>query len=215
MSENIELVYLREDKPRANWREAGLRADTQHFDQISMVFHWVTVLLIVAQLATAWLLNEDGKDASALLAAHRSMGILTWIMVAARLIWRCGFAHLPPFPTSMPKLQRRMAMLNEYALYMLLLAQPLTGLVATLLGGRPFALFAWRVPAFLAPDKAASHLFHSIHHLGAWALIALIALHTAAALFHGLILRDGVLQRMLPWTARQAGSEPEAINTDQ
>jgi len=135
--------------------------------------------------------------------------------VAARLIWRCGFAQLPPFPSSMPKLQQRIAMLNEYALYMLLLVQPLTGLVATLFGGRPFALFSWRVPAFLAADKAASHLFHSIHHLGAWALITLIALHAAAALFHGLILRDGILQRMLPWTARQVGSEPKAINTDQ
>lgn len=214
MNKNIELVYLREDKPRANRREAALRANTQRFDQISMAFHWVTVLLIVAQLATAWLVNEDGKDASALLAAHRSMGILTWIMVAARLTWRCGFAYLPPFPTSMPKLQQQIAMLNEYALYMLLLLQPLTGLVATLFGGRPFALFAWRVPAILAADKAASHLFHSIHHLGAWALIALIALHTTAAAFHGVILRDGVLQRMLPWTARQVGSK-KAISADQ
>jgi cytochrome b561 len=33
-------------------------------------------------------------------------------------------------------------------------------------------------------------------------LLTLVGLHAAAALFHGLILRDGVLQRMLPWGSR-------------
>jgi cytochrome b561 len=31
-----------------------------------------------------------------------------------------------------------------------------------------------------------------------WTLLALIALHAAAALYHYFIRRDGVLQRMLP-----------------
>jgi hypothetical protein len=60
--------------------------------------------------------------------AHRSIGTLTWIVVATRLVWRHGFAYLPPFPASMPKLQQRIAKFNEYALYTLLLAQPLSGL---------------------------------------------------------------------------------------
>ena len=42
----------------------------------------------------------------------------------------------------------------------------------------------------------------TLHELAAWMLLALIGIHAAAALFHGLILRDGVLQRMLPWTGR-------------
>ena len=202
MSESIDIADLHGAKPRANQRQARPRANAGRFDQTSIALHWMTVVLILAQLATAWLLNEAGDDASALLTAHRSMGILTWIIVAARCIWRCGFAHLPPFPASMPKLQQGVAKLNEYGLYALLLVQPLTGLGHTLLRGRPFALLAWQVPAFLSRDKTVAHLFQSIHEFGAWALLALIVLHAAAALFHGLILRDGVLQRMLPWTAR-------------
>jgi cytochrome b561 len=83
-----------------------------------------------------------------------------------------------------------------------LLAQPLTGLGNTLLHGRPFALFVWQVPAWLAPAKSISHQLESLHELGGWMLLALIGIHAAAALFHWLILRDGVLQRMLPWTGR-------------
>jgi Prokaryotic cytochrome b561 len=80
----------------------------------------------------------------------------------------------------------------------LLLAQPLTGLGNTLFHGRPFAVFAWQVPALFAADKTISHVFESLHELGAWALLLLIGLHAAAALFHALLLRDGVFQRMLP-----------------
>ena len=41
-------------------------------------------------------------------------------------------------------------------------------------------------------------LFVEAHAIGAKALMALIGLHAGAALFHRLVLRDGVLQRMLP-----------------
>jgi cytochrome b561 len=37
-----------------------------------------------------------------------------------------------------------------------------------------------------------------VHETGAWLLLALIGLHAGAALFHALVLRDRVLQRMLP-----------------
>jgi superoxide oxidase len=193
MSENIHAKDWRGVKPQS---KAG------RFDQISIALHWLTVFLVVAQFATAWLLNRHGSHTAALLVAHRSMGIVTWIAVAIRVVWRHRFAYLPPFPASMPKLQQRIAELNEYGLYALLLAQPLTGLSNTLFHGRPFALFVWQVPALVTPDRTISYTFQSLHELGAWALLTLIGLHAAAALFHGLILRDGVLQRILPWTVR-------------
>ena len=193
MSENIVTEDLCDAKPQS---KAG------RFDQLSITLHWLTVFLVAVQFTTAWLLSQHGSDASALLFAHRSMGTLTWIVVATRLIWRHGFAYLPAFPASMPKLQQRIAELNEFGLYTLLLVQPLSGLGNTLFHGRPFALFAWQVPALFAPNKAAAQMFHSLHEFGAWGLLALIGLHAAAALFHGLILRDGVFQRMLPWANR-------------
>jgi superoxide oxidase len=80
----------------------------------------------------------------------------------------------------------------------LLLVQPVTGLGDVVFHGRPLTLFIWQVPALLAPDPAIRSLFQEAHELGAKALLALIGLHAGAALFHGLVLRDGVLQRMLP-----------------
>jgi superoxide oxidase len=193
---------MNENVISSNWLDANPRAKARRFDQMSIALHWLTVILIVAQLTTAWVMSQGGDDTPALLTAHRSIGVLTWIVVAARLIWRRGFAYLPPFPASMSKLQQRVAKLNEYGLYGLLLIEPLTGVGSTLFWGRPFMLFVWQVPALLAPNKIISHIFDSIHEFGVWALLALIAAHVTAALFHGLILRDGVLQRMLPWAKR-------------
>ena len=172
------------------------------FDQVSMAFHWVTVLLIAGQFASAWWLAQGDQNAPKLLIFHRSMGTLTLLVVVGRLVWRHACAHLPAFPKSMPVFQQRIAQANEFGLYGLLLLQPLTGLGDTLFRGHPFVLFGVEVPALVATNKPVFHLLHSVHAYSAWALLGLIGLHAGAALLHGLVLRDGVLERMLPWTAK-------------
>ena len=123
--------------------------------------------------------------------------MLTWTVALGRVVWRHRFAYLPPFPESMPKLQQWIAKANEYGLYALLLVQPATGLGGMVFDGRPFNLLIWQVPVRLAPDATIHLLLEEAHKAGGKALLVLIGLHPSAALFHGLVLRDGVLQRML------------------
>ena len=59
----------------------------------------------------------------------------------------------------------------------------------------------------MEPNPEIHRLFAEAHEFGAKALVALISLHAGAALFHGVVLRDGVLQRMLPWTSRRARAD--------
>ena len=190
MDDSQTLVYF----PLGRFEERSAR-----FDGVSQAFHWLTVLLVIGQFASA-LLHEQwhGAAAELLLTFHRSAGIATWILVAMRLLWRRWFAYLPPFPAAMSMARQWAAKLNEYGLYLVLLLQPLTGLATMLVFGRPFNLFLWQIPALIAQDKPLAHLLKEMHETGAWVLAALIGLHAAAALFHGLVLRDRVLQRMLP-----------------
>jgi cytochrome b561 len=162
------------------------------------------VLLIIGQFTSAWLrdaVDHETSLAVAILATHRAMGVLTWIVGLVRLVWRHNFAYLPPFPESMPKLQQSVARANEYGLYALLVLQPITGLAGGLFGDKPFELFIWQVPA-LEPTPVIHILSGKVHEFGAKALLALVGLHAGAALFHRLVLRDGVLQRMSPRTSR-------------
>ena len=171
------------------------------FDQISIFLHWLTALLIVVQFVSIWAreaVDHQSDLAAALLTLHRSTGLSTWIIVVARLCWRRYFAYLPPFPQSMLKFQQTIAKANEYGLYILLLAMPITGLARVLFRGQSFELFVWEIPALLEPDPVVRSVFVQAHAIGAKALMVLIGLHAGAALFHRLVLRDGVLQRMLP-----------------
>jgi len=176
------------------------------FDRTTIALHWLTLLLVTAQFTTALMLTggEDGPDGQLLFAIHRSAGVVTWWVVVGRIFWRAARAHLPPFPASMSKLQQSIAKANEYGLYALLILQPLTGLGDTVFRGQPFGLFGLTVPELLQPEKAVFHALHAAHIWGAIALALLIALHAGAALLHGVVLRDGVLQRMLPWTMSDA-----------
>ena len=167
-----------------------------------MAFHWATVLLVCAQFTTAWWFNQGGPESTLLLMLHRSMGIATLVVVVSRLIWRHTAAHLPPFPASMPKIQKWAAQGVEMALYVLLVLQPLTGLGDTLFRGRAFTAFGMQIPKLMQANKPVAHLLHGIHEFSAWVLLGVIGVHAAAALFHGVIARDGVLQRMLPWTVK-------------
>ena len=174
------------------------------FDGVSIGLHWATVVLIGAMFASAWSIGlaADAATAGTLLTVHRSIGTTLWFLAIARLVWRLRFARRPPLPAHLPTVQRRAAMLVESALYVLLLAQPLIGLAQTLTRGKPFQLFAFHAPAMMARDKALTGLFHRIHELSAWVLLGLIGAHVAAALFHRLVLKDGVLQSM--WPPRRA-----------
>jgi cytochrome b561 len=83
------------------------------------------------------------------------------------------------------------------------LAQPLTGLGDALFHGRAFMLFGLQVPPLVPFDRGLFHLFGALHEAGAKALLLLIGLHIAAALVHGVVLKDGILSRMAPSWARR------------
>jgi cytochrome b561 len=174
------------------------QADAGQFDAVSIGLHWLTVVLVAGQFLTARLFDLATAEHALLLTVHRSAGLVTLAVIITRFAWRHSFAHLPPFPARMPKLQQRLATFNEYGLYACMLLQPLTGLGGTLARGRPFMLFAWRAPALWPANKQVQQVLHALHEGGAQALVALIGVHIAAALLHAFVLRDGVFQRMWP-----------------
>src|SRR5258708_30928273 len=89
-------------------REAAPNARRPAFDGLTIGLHWATVLLVLAQFASAWLhtLAEVRQSdlAPVLLQVHRSIGVTIWVVTVLRLAWRLTGASLPPFPTHMTKL---------------------------------------------------------------------------------------------------------------
>ena len=170
------------------------------YDRISIVFHWATLLLIIAMFWSAWAREgvADAAAAARLLTLHRSIGVTIWLVTLLRILWRILFAAAPALPPTIPAAHHVAARANQIALYALLILQPVTGLLQTIWRGRPFGLFGATIPAIVRPDRDLSHLFRGVHATSATILLILIGLHALAALFHGVLRRDGVMGAMLP-----------------
>ena len=62
--------------------------------------------------------------------------------------------------------------------------------------GHPVFLLGIQLPSLLFKDQYFSRVAIGTHEFLAYALLALIGAHVAAALWHHLVLRDATLKRM-------------------
>jgi len=86
------------------------------------------------------------------------------------------------------------------ALYALIFAVTVAGwaLTGTMRDPVAIALFGFiEVPQLLGPGDGSHEFLEEAHETAAYLLIALVAVHVAAALYHHFVLRAAVLLRML------------------
>jgi cytochrome b561 len=192
---------------------AGYPARGRH-QTLTIALHWITALLVVAQVALAVLHDQvnDAEIRRGVLAAHRSLGVVIWCLVIGRLAWRLLWMRLVPFPASMSRWHQWGARLSEWGLYGLLLAQPLSGMAASVLRGQPFNLFGIQVPSLMAPDKVWAIAAQGLHTLGAYALTILVLVHAGAAILHRVVADDGVLDSMLPLPRKGGGAPIQSVS---
>lgn len=177
------------------------REDIESWTATAKLFHWVMAALIFAQIAlglaaVGWHLSPTKLT---LFVWHKSTGMLILALLALRLLWRLS-RRAPELPWEMPLWERAGAHLSHFLLYALMLALPLTGWVIASASNVPFKIF-WTIPlpAIVAPDKAVSDLFATIHGWLVTLLALVLVAHIGAALRHHYVKRDTVLIRMLPW----------------
>jgi cytochrome b561 len=130
------------------------------------------------------------------------MGLTILGLTLFRLAWRWN-ARIPPLPAELPLFQKLAARATEYILYVLSLFQPALGVLNTNARGRLVDFyFLGELPPVIGPDKMLAKRAMAAHELLAYLLVALIAVHAAAALFHHFVRRDNVLKAMLPGRRR-------------
>ena len=160
--------------------------------------HWTVATLIVVGFALG--LAQDAFPRAmrdGVLRIHEWLGLLVLLLLALRLARRAQVG-VPP-EIAMPRWQRMAARASHVGLYVLMAAMPLAGLVDSWVRGRTVSLFGIvALPSLVGADRGLVRTVNRVHELLAWALIALAAVHAAAALYHHHVLRDDVLVRMLP-----------------
>ncbi|QET02149.1 cytochrome b [Cupriavidus pauculus] len=175
----------------------------QGFSFLSRLLHWVMAVLIVAMLFIGiGMVSTVSGRYTTLLTLHRPIGIAILLLAVLRLVNRLTHRP-PPLPASLPAPQRIAAHASHLLLYALMIAMPLVGWGMQSAGAFPIVLWGTtELPPILPHDPQLYASLRQLHTTGAFALFLALLLHFAAALFHGLIRRDGVLASMTTGKAR-------------
>lgn len=175
-----------------------MRDTSMIFALPARVLHWTMAVLILAMLFVGVGMVATVAERHAwLLAIHKPLGLAIFVLAIVRLAVRLRHPP-PPLPADLPSLQRIAALLSHWLLYALMIAMPLIGWAMLSAGGYPVMLASdLRLPAILPENATAFAWLRAAHGAFAYLLFLTILAHLGAALYHGLIRRDGVLDAML------------------
>jgi cytochrome b561 len=172
------------------------------FAIFSRILHWLMAAMLLTMIFIGVFMVTSLGDYHKLVAIHRPLGIMILILAAVRLINRMC-TTLPPFPPTMSPLERRIASASEHLLYALMFALPLVGWGMLSAGHYPIVMFGpVHLPAILPANPALYSVLRPFHTFLAYLLFLTFLGHLSAVLFHTIVIRDRILNRMAVWPAR-------------
>ena len=167
---------------------------------VARMFHWFTVLIVAVMVPVGLIMTQEIERAwqDRLYVLHKGLGATFLLVIALRLAWRA--THTPPhLPNTVSAWQKRAAHLTHGGLYLALVVLAVSGYVRVTTGGFPIEFFdALGIPPLFSKNKPVSDIASDVHDIAKSVLIVLILLHVAAATYHGIIRRDGIVSRMWP-----------------
>ena len=174
-----------------------MRPAHTHFSPLARLLHWTMAPLIIAMLFIGVGMVATVSHAhTTLIAIHKPLGIALLVLVVLRASVRIRRGS-PPLPDEMAVPMRVAAKASHLVLYALMAAMPLIGWAMLSAAGYPITLYGpLHLPPIAPHDATLFAVLRALHTWLAFALFATVLLHLAAALFHGLIRRDGVFSSM-------------------
>ena len=174
--------------------------DSENWGAAAKLFHWLIAALIFGLLIVGFVMDdiEDTQTRINALQLHKSIGLVLLAVVLARFAWRLR-GPVPALPPTLTGWERAGAHGAHIALYVLLFAMPVLGLLTSFASGFPIGFFfSIDIPSPWARDKDLQEFLAGLHELCAFLLVGVLLAHIGAALRHHFILRDDILRRMMP-----------------
>jgi len=167
---------------------------------VAQAFHWATALFVLA----AFIYGPGSSEQRVYLPArdferqlHETLGLCVFALVVLRVLWR--MVDTRPEPAQLSRWMGIASKAVQGALYLLLFAVPLTAVAGAWLEGHPLTLLAGlQIPPLVGISHDTGVTIAEIHTWLGDAILWLAGFHALAALYHHLVLKDGVLVSMLP-----------------
>lgn len=164
---------------------------------VSILLHWSGAIVVIAMLVIGNVMAAStGADWQHYLRLHTTVAILAYPLLVWRIVWRVRSRHPAALPRQNPSLLR-LAVFVHYSLIMLIASMLVSGQLMAWAGGLPVTVFDVSIPGPFPPDRSLFQSMRVVHATAATALMALIGLHIAAALFHIIFRKDRTLDKIL------------------
>ena len=173
----------------------------ERYGAVGASLHWLVAITVFGLFGLGWyMVDLSYYDEWYRLAPdiHRSVGLILFVVVILRLVWR--FSGTSPVPVSThSRLERSAAHAAHGLLYVLMFVAMISGYLISTADGSPVHIFNWiQVPSITGRVRGMEDIAGDVHYWVTWVLVGLAAVHAMAALKHHFIDRDDTLRRMLP-----------------
>lgn len=170
------------------------------YGYVSIFFHWLSALSIFGLFGLGYYMvdltyyHEWYKTAPEL---HKSIGIIFFILMVFRLVWRITQIEPSHLPSHSP-LEQKAGKITHTLLYWLIFTIMIAGYLISTADGRGIEVFEFvTIPAYGSIIENQEDIAGVIHKWLAYVLIGLALLHALAALKHHFIDKDNTLNRIL------------------
>ncbi len=168
------------------------------YTPVAKGLHWLMAVLILGLLALGIYMSDLplSPQKLELYSWHKWFGVTVFLLLWLRLAWRV--THRPPaLPETLSAPMRLAAHAGHAALYLLMLAIPLSGwLMSSAKGFQTVWFGVLPIPDLLGRDRELGDLLQQVHKLLNLLLMLTLAGHVLAALWHHFVLKDDTLRRM-------------------
>ena len=179
------------------------------YGALATLLHWTVFLLVLNQYVAAVLMTSIGRNEQVLGLTqgnlynwHKSIGLSALAVVLVRYTWRKATA-LPDWAPGLAPWERTLAHAVERVLYGCLFLTAVTGFVFVMAGGYGVAFLGlWPLPNPIGEHRLLAWISQLTHAATAYALVGALGLHLGLVLKHQWVDRDGLLDRMLPFSRR-------------
>jgi cytochrome b561 len=168
----------------------GRENEADRYGQVSRFLHWTIAILFIALIPMgifASIIPEGTSFRNAYYVVHKTIGVVVIGLVFVRLVWN-RLSPRPALDAALKPTERKLAKFAHGALYVAMVAVPITGFVMTSFHGYPTFFFAWEFGPFWASSDSATIAWGSFHkYLLPTLAYLILGAHIAGALKHRFI----------------------------
>lgn len=169
----------------------SIKSTSTRYGGVAIAIHWSSAVAVVLAFAAGLVMANSDPIPPTLLIAHIVLGLSVFALTLLRIVWWLVADKRPPLPSNQPRLQQLAAKTVHALLYVILILMATSGITTVALSGAIPGIFSGAaVPDF---SELISRVAHGVMSK---LLLALLAAHIGAALYHQFVRRDRLLARM-------------------